>query len=141
MHSKCRPRGRGLGHSPSQPTTPDDLFREKGRLALLVDSGCAPALGLAACTCCAFLLIRSQRTRSLHHRPLRVFSVIARWLPKPATSQLPQKKRSLRDPWCHPTFLAKTADLGIFRQALSIERVVHRNRPILWAKRTGRDAP
>src|SRR5437868_15530717 len=57
-------------------------FREKGRLALLVDSGCAPALGLAACTCCAFLLVRSQRTRSLHHRSLRVCSVVARWLPR-----------------------------------------------------------
>ena len=45
-------------------------FREKGRLALLL----------------------------LHHRPLRVCSVVA-----PS----------------HPTFLAKTADLGIFRQALT----------------------
>jgi hypothetical protein len=48
-----------------------DSFREKGRLALLL----------------------------LHHRPLRVCSVVA-----PS----------------HPTFLAKTADLGIFRQALRI---------------------
>src|SRR4051812_6935557 len=46
-------------------------FREKCRLALLL----------------------------LHHRPLRVCSVVA-----PS----------------HPNFLAKTADLGIFRQALSL---------------------
>jgi hypothetical protein len=46
-------------------------FREKGHLALLL----------------------------LHHRPLRVCSVVA-----PS----------------HPTFLAKMADLGIFRQALRV---------------------
>jgi hypothetical protein len=73
-------------------------FREKGRLALLVDSCCAPALGLAACTKGAFLSSAPQQDESLPYRPLRVCSVVA-----PS----------------HPTFLAKTGAILFLKQPLT----------------------
>jgi hypothetical protein len=30
---------------------------------------------------------------------------------------MPESGRTLRDPWCHPAFLTKTASLGLFQQA------------------------
>src|SRR3954447_24555758 len=88
MCGKCAACRKGMpekGPSKQPERNRTGCFREKGRLALLL----------------------------LHHRPLRVCSVVA-----PS----------------HPTFLAKTADLGIFRQAQ--EGAAARMRRRIWgAKR------
>src|SRR3954471_4520865 len=95
-------------------------FRERGHLALLVDSCSARSPRPRGLHWLCIPIVRSPAIDSLLHRPLRVCSVVARWLPKPATSQLPHAKRTLRDPWCHPTFLTKRQASDFFNGLLEL---------------------